>query len=249
MKKFIRQAEALEQLLGFCNQEGDSYQPSSEAMTGTALQSLLEESKNAIEAVRNTKVDLTDAINIRHHAYDSLPKLATRIIRALKAVKASPDLISDVNRIRQRFRYPSSGSIPDAAQENNPGEQSGQGSSGAIPSSKTPRGPISQLSFGMKQENFAELIGLLKKAPQYAPLENDLTIEGLEAKLGQLKSVHEAATTLAVSLRNAQKKCREMVCGEDGIYGIGMRVKDYYVSAFGFNDEKFKIVSKLKFVK
>src|SRR5687767_6771502 len=98
MKNYIKQAEALEKLLNHCTTEGDSYKPSDAAMNSTALQSLLEESRKSIQAVHNAKNDLVDLINIRHRAFDTLPNLATRVIRALKAANAKPDQIADVNR-------------------------------------------------------------------------------------------------------------------------------------------------------
>lgn len=243
MKKFIKQAEALEQLLNHCTTEGDSYQPSDDAMNSTALHALLEESKKSIQAVHKAKNDLVDATNLRHRAFDPLPILATRVIRALKAVNASPDLIADVNRIRLRFRYQSAGKKP-ASFQDNPGTI-GDGN----PSASTPRGPISQLSFGLKQENFAEMIDLLKKASGYAPRESELSIAGLELKLEELQNCNSAVSRAKVTLQTARKKCREMVFGKEGIHGIGMRVKDYYLSVFGYNDEKFRTISKIQFAR
>ena len=245
MKKNARQAEAFEQLLGHCNTQGDSYKPSDAAMNSTALKALLEESRKSIQAVHDAQRDLVNAINHRHRAFDPLPFLGTRILGAMKACKAPPDLIADVNRIRMRFRYPSSN---DPAQRTGPGEQAGQsGSDASIPSIDKSRGPISQLDFKSKISNLTAIVGLLEKEPKYNPVEEDLSLEGLKGKLQELIDSNRAVKDAELNLMNARNAVEKTLYGDMGIYGIATRVKNYFSAVFGFNSKASRAVRKIKF--
>ena len=107
MKRKIKQVEAMEELLAHCEKLGDSYKPSDADITIEALQYLVSETRQSFDTHRHVEVNPIDAINLRHNVFDPLPKLATRIVNALKSSKVEKSLLDDVNRIRNRFRYPS----------------------------------------------------------------------------------------------------------------------------------------------
>ncbi len=242
MKKNARQVEAFSRLLGFCTQEGTSYKPIDPAMNSTAMQALLEEGQQSIQAVHNAQRDLVDAINLRHRAFDPIPVLGTRILGAMKACEASPDLVEDVNRIRAKFRYQPS---------KNTGKTSGQSEpSGAVeevPSASTPRGPISQLDFKSKISNLTRIIGLLEVEPKYASIEGELSIESLKLKLQQLIDSNKAVRSAEGNLYYARVVCEEKLYGFKGIYGIAQRVKAQFLAELSFSSKEFKAINKIKF--
>jgi hypothetical protein len=245
MKKNVRQVEAFSRLLGFCTNEGGSYKPIDPAMNSTALQALLEESQQAIQAVHNAQRDLVDATNLRHRAFDPLPFLGTRILGAMKACEAPPDLIADVNRIRARFRYQRP---KKAVQKNGSGEQQGQSGIGEeVPSASTPRGPISQLDFNSKISNLTRIIGLLEIEPTYSLTVGEVSLENLRTKLQQLIDSDKVVKTAEENLYNARVICQQKLFGPKGIHGIASRVKAFFLSQVGFNSKEFKAVRKIEF--
>jgi hypothetical protein len=242
MKKNVKQVEAFSRLLGFCTNESGSYKPIDPAMNSTALQALLEESQKTIEAVHNAQRDLVDAINLRHRAFDPLPYLGTRILGALKACEAPPDLIADVNRIRLRFRYQPAKS----ADESEPKAQATP-SGNEVPSASTPRGPISHLDFKSKMTNLTRIIGLLEIEPTYNSTVGEVSLEGLRAKLKQLIDSNKAVKAAEENLYNAHLICNEKLFGPKGLYGMAVRVKAFFLSQTSFNSDEFKAVRKIKF--
>jgi hypothetical protein len=243
MKKNVRQVEAFSRLLGFCNKEGTSYKPIDPAMNSTALQALLEDSQKSIQAVHNAQRDLVDAINLRHRAFDPLPYLGTRILGAMKACEAPPDMIADVNRIRLRFRYQ-----PSRFDQNATAEQGGQSGTGEeAPSDSTPRCPISQLDFKSKITNLTRIIGLLEVEPKYNSIEGEVSIESLRKKLQQLIDSNKAVKIAEENLYNARIACEDKLFGSKGISGMAERIKAFYLAELGFNSKEFRAVKKIKF--
>jgi hypothetical protein len=246
MKTHANQVAAFEKLLGFCNAQGATFNPSRESMKSTALTTLLTEAQKSIQAVHNAQNAVVDAINIRNRAFDQLPYLGTRIIGALEACDAPPDHLADVNRIRLRFRYQPPATNRSSALKSSSGEQT---NGMEVPPANTPRGPVNFLGFSNKMETLAELIGLLSKEPFYTPNEADLSIEGLNAELANLREKHKAVGDASLALYNARQYCKKILFQPEGIHGTSVKVKKYVRSIFGFGSEQYRAVSKIKFKK
>lgn len=244
MKKHAKQVAAWDKVLGHCNDKGESYRPSNSSINGTALRILLEHSQKSIQAVHNAQNDLVTAVNLRHRAFDQLPIIGTRIIGALNAIGAKEDHIADVNRIRLRFRFqPSKGSV----QKKGFGGQKGQTIEGiAVPSTAVPR-KNSQLDFESKIQNLTELIGLLSHDAPYKPNETELTIEGLNLAVADLREKNSAIENAKYALFKARKVRNELLFGSNGIYGHAKMVKEYFKSAFGTQSVDYKAIRKINF--
>ena len=247
MKAHANQVAAFEKLLGLCNTHGATYNPSKASMNSTALNTLLAEAQKSIQAVHNAQVDLVIAINHRHRAFDPLPILATRILGALKAGNAPPDLVADINRIRLRFRYPKSHASCDPAMTKTSGEAAPTTQGVEIPSANTPRGPISQLDFNSKIENFVAIVGLLGIEPTYEPNEADLTLDALNTHLAGLRQLQKAVLNAQLVLHDARQNLKDVLYGNAGVYGTSVRVKMYIRSIFGYNSAPYKVVRKIRF--
>jgi hypothetical protein len=245
MKHFMKNAEAFDQVLGHCTTKGDSYNPTDAAMKCTALQALLEETQKSIQAVHNAQSDLADAINHRHRAFDPLPDMGRRILGALKACQAPPDMIADVDRIRKRFSY----QRPKRTAAEIGSEQPGQsGTDGEGSSTQKTRGRVSYLDFKSKITTLLQIIRLLKKEPKYVPIE-ELSIESLKGLLGELISSNRKVKYTELDFYNARQACEQNMFGENGIVTMGYRIKNHFGSKFGFSSEAYNAISKIKFVK
>jgi hypothetical protein len=96
---------AFDQVLGHCNALGTKYNPSKESMKITALTTMLTSAQASIQAVNIAKSNLIQAVNNRHKVFDPLPAIGTRILNALIATDASPQLIADIRLYRDKFRF------------------------------------------------------------------------------------------------------------------------------------------------
>ena len=246
MKKHANQVTAFEQLLGQCNAQGAFYNPSKESMKSTALNALLVDAQKSVQAVHNAQRDLAMAINARSEAFEELPLLGTRLIRSLNASDASPALVAEVNRIRQRFRF-----LPRdkraTAQTSSPGGQTGQTTSAEA--SSTSVRSISQLDFNSKIDNFTAMISFLEKESAYQPNEPALSLEGLIGVRDRLIEKHQAVIAAKQQLFDARKERDNILYGGTGIYGISTMVKKYFGAIYGSNDRTFNAVRKIKFAK
>lgn len=232
-----KQVAAFDQVLGHCNALGPMYNPNKETMKVTALTSLLTSAQASIQAVDTAKTNLILAINDRQKVFAPLPGTATRILNALVATDASPQLIADVRLYRDKIR----GSNASTAAKAKP-EDSTTGQPNPADSS---RGPLSQRDYDTKIRNFGTLILLLKSETSYEPNETDITLTALTNVLASLKEAHKAVSDAQVVLRNARSVRRSAVYGDSGIYGAGKRVKRYILSVFGANSDEFRKVNSI----
>jgi hypothetical protein len=238
MKKHANQVAAWGKLLGHCNALGDSYKPSKDSMKGTALEHLLHESENQVEAVHKAEAVLANAISDRQHAFRTLPSVATRVYNALEAQRPTPEYLAAVNRIRKRFSaqtlYTGRDAIP-----RNEGE----------PASDKPVRKRTYGDFNSRIDNLQLLIEYLENASHYAPLEEDLSIAGLKQLLSTMQQKHEAVTEASLALQEAKVKCNEMLYGPNGMHELAQLIKKYVHSVYGYSSTQFKTIRKIKFEK
>jgi hypothetical protein len=244
MKKHANQVAAWGKLLGHCNALGDSYKPGKDSMKGTALENLLAESVNQVEAVHIAETFLRTAITDRQEAFIKLPFIGTRVVGALEALGASLEQINDVNAFRKRFRYQSP---PKEVTARNaiPGGQAGNPGAEDPPTSVKRKLPYGD--FESKIDNFQLMINQLENITDYAPAQADIAIPGLKQFLAVLKQRHEAVAQAQLQLHLARTKRNELLYGRNGMYTISRMVKKYFQSTYGFQSIEFRTVRKIKF--
>jgi hypothetical protein len=237
-----KQVAAFDQVLGHCNALGPVYNPSKESMKVAALTTLLTSAQKSIQAVDTAKSAYIQAVNERQKAFAPLPGSATRIVNALGATDASPQLIADIKLYRDKFRS--------VARESQPKTNMPEGGSQDQPNSaSTSRGPVSQLDFESKIRNFNTMIELLKSEPTYKPNEADLTIAALTATLAILRAKHKAVMTAQMTLSNARLERNKVVYSDSGIYGTGKRIKRYILSVYGATSAQYRQIDSFYFKK
>jgi hypothetical protein len=237
-----KQVAAFDQVLGHCNALGPVYNPSKESMKVAALTTLLTSAQKSIQAVDTAKSAFILAINERQRVFAPLPGIGTRILNALGATDASPQLIADIKLYRDKFRGTS--------RENHSEINMPEGGSQNQPSSaSTSRGPVSQLDFESKIRNFNTMIELLKSEPTYKPNEADLTIGALTATLATLRAKHKAVMTAQIALGNARLERKKVVYSDSGIYGTAKRIKQYVLSIYGATSAQYHQIDSFYFRK
>jgi hypothetical protein len=229
---------AFDMLVGFCNTHGAVYNPSKGSLKMTALNTLLVTAEQTLQAVRNAGTNLTVAINARQQVFNTLPKLGTRIVNALYATDASPELIEDVNRFRHRLRSRVVPGRPPVAVNPVP----------ADPDQKV-RGPLAYTDHDSKIATMTLIVQLLASEPSYAPNEADLQVGALKKLMATLNERHEAVMHAQVALTNARMARRAVLSSNEGIHGTALKVKRYIRSVFGATSAQYYQISKLKFRK
>lgn len=230
-----KQVAAFDQVLGHCNALGEKYNPSMESMKVAALKSLLTSAQSSITAVDTAKVNLIRMVNARQKAFSTIAGVATRIVNMLVAADASPQLIEDVKRYRDKL-------VSRRAKKTIKPEDS----TNTMEPADTSRGPVSYLDFESRAVNFGTIISLIQAEPLYNPNEEAFSIVGLKSLLSSLRNASNAVYDAQVNLRNARLARRMALYGDTGLYGASMRVKKYILFVFGARSEQHRMFTGIK---
>ena len=231
-----KQITSYSRLVGICETFGARYNPGKEAIKPAALSSLLDQAQQSVEAVTVAQQAYTSAVSFRNEGYAGISKLATRIFHAMASWDASEKTLEDAMRIRRCLAY-----HPSENAENAKAEDGAQ---------KERKGnPAVHLNFEALASNFKKFVECVKTVPEYAPNEEDLTIEGLEAFHGRLMLLTGEVMRKEALLTQARFKRNELLFGPKGIYGIAKTVKHYMRTAFRKNSDEFRAVSRIRFSK
>ncbi len=194
--------------------------------------------KKAIADVNLALPIYSNAVAERDVAFKPLSKLATRILNALKATDASPQVIDHaktlVNKIQGVRITPKK--TPDQKKEM---EAAGK---------EVVEISTSQVSFTSRMESLDKLINLLNTIPLYVPNERELTIDSLTSLSNKLKEKNSAVIASVTPLSNARLARNNVLYKTDtGLVDTAMDAKFYIKSLFGATSPEYKQVSKLEF--
>lgn len=221
-----------EDLISRCVGFGLSYNPSLNAIKIASLNTLRTNAQNSIANHNTAKVAYTIAVDDKEIIFDPLKSLATRIMNALKASGANELIIKDIRSINYKIQGVRVKAI--ALNENE------------IDAAK--HISVSRQSVDSMIEHFSKLIDLLSSVPAYQPNENDLSVVGLNAKLGAMKTTNTAVINTTTNLLNAII-ARNILLYERsaGLVFVANEVKFYVKSVFGARSPEYKEVSSIKF--
>lgn len=226
----IKNMQAFTRLIGYCTGYGGKYNPGRQTLQVEKLQAQLEAVRQALEEVKETKVHFYDEVNARKQAFDDLPKLASSVIRALKAYGASEEKMADA---RQYFRNITGRRLSVRPIEN----------AGAAVEPVAVRRSQMQLAFVNKADWFEQLVQSASTHPGYQPNESELSIEGLNSKVKELHAFNQHVVDAQVKWSNARMLRDKLVLGNEGSMMMTSRaVKDYLGAIFGFNSQEYEQV-------
>lgn len=235
----VKHVAAFEQLLGYCNAQGAAYNPSKVSMKMTALNTMLSQAQQSLQAVDASRNSLLDAIHQRQKAFKVLPQFATRIVNVLKTTEASAERINEADAIRRKFYRKT-----DQRQVLTPDQQSPGIPGQEIP--KKSRG-AAYADFDSKTALFASLVQLLSAEPLYKPNEAELQIANLNAVLTNLRNRSKAVNSARVTLSNAIASRNKTLYGASSICTASLEVKSYMKGVFGVKSDAYKQVNKINF--
>ncbi len=217
---------------------GVIYDPPKESLKLISLQALEQKGKDVISAVHAAFANFSKAITAREFAFETLPKLVTRVINSLKACDTTEQVDESAKSIARKIqgkRASARKTVDEKAASRVAGVELIEHSS-------------SQMSFDSRLDNLDKLIKLLFTVKEYTPNEPELKVESLTALLNDLRMKNTAVVTAASQLRSARLSRNEILYKTNsGIVDIAMDVKSYIKSLFGASSQQYKQVSKLEF--
>lgn len=231
-----KQITSYSRLVGVCNSIGARYKPGQDAIKPTALSSLLEQAQQSVKAVTVAHQAYSSMVSQRAESFEGISKLATRIFHAMASWNASEKLLEDATQLREKLAY-----TPPKRRKSSKGANESE--------EKQVGNPAAQLNFEALANNFQRLVECVKNVSNYAPNEEDLTIEGLENFSNRLFFLNEEVIRKQEALSTARMKRDELLFGPEGIYGIAKTVKHYVRTAFKHTSREFKRVSRIRFSK
>ena len=219
---------------------GTTYNPSRDSIKLAALQTLLDQSKESLNAVNIAQAAYSNAVAARKVAFEPFSKLITRVMNSLKASGVSTQVVQSARTIVRKLQgRRASAKITD--EEKKALEAEGK---------EVNQISASQMSFDNRIENFDRLIMLLSSIPLYNPNEEELKVETLKALHNQLKEKNTEVILPIVQLSNSRIARNKILYSENtGLVDVALDSKTYIKSIFGATSPQYKQISKLRFIR
>jgi hypothetical protein len=237
----VNQVENFEKLLVFCTTQSAVYKPSKESIQVAALNTLLTQARNAMKAADVSRTAYENAINARQPVFNTIPRLAGRVIDALKASGVNPEVLKDAMAIKSRFNGPVRRLVTPA--------QNGSPDGNAPEGEPSYQHRLSQLDQASLVENFERLVNRISVEPLYKPNETDLQLPALTAFVTELRTTNRNVINTFMADKNANRALNTILYTTDGIYENAQAVKAYIRSVYGRRSSQHSEVRQLEFIK
>jgi hypothetical protein len=230
-----KNVSSFEQLVTNCTALGAAYNPSKASLKLAALNTMLLNANNSLQAVNVANTAYKNATNARELAFKPLKKLATRIVSALAATDAPQGTVDDARSINVKIQGRRAIAV----------KKTTNGTEGAA-SEPVRTVSVSHQGFDKLIEFFAQLLQILSTEPKYSPNEADLKIAALTTLINDLKAKNSAAMAAATNLSNTRNARDKFFYDEHtGLVQTAHEVKLYVKSVFGGESSQFKQVRKV----
>lgn len=217
---------------------GSAYNPSKDSLKIPAMQTLLGDAKNSLNAVNVAQATYSNAVAARESAFEPLSKLITRVNNSLKATDTTTQVDESAQTIVRKLQGTrASAKLTD--EEKKALEAEGK---------EVNQISASQMSYDSRMENFDKLIALLSSVPEYKPNEEELKVATLSALHDDLKSKNADVVTSEIQLNNARISRNDILYKAlSGMVDIAYDAKLYIKSVFGASSPQYKQIAKLEF--
>ena len=227
-----------ETLIAFLTEYGAVYNPSNVNIQLSNLKNSAALALSTNQQVNDMAAKNSNAIAARDLAFETLKKLSTRIMNAVKASDVAQQVIDNVATHHRKMQGQR------ASAKLNDDEKQKLAASGVIVNQIS----ASQQGFDSLVDTFDKLIKLLATIPNYAPNEVDLqqiTLSNLYASLlNKNRDVIANNSQLSTFRVNRDKILYD---AETGIVALAFNVKNYVKSIFGSNNPQYKQISGIPF--
>ncbi len=233
-----------ETLISRCAGFGTDYNPSKTEIKLPALGTLLTSSQTALTNLTTAETAYINAVNPRSIIFHPLKPLSTRIINALAATDATPELIKDAKTLNRKIQGQRAGKKTPPVQP-----PAIPLPPGTIPPSTT-QISVSQQSFDSLLKNFNKLVDLVSSEATYTPNETELKVLALTNLATDLAIKNTAVINATTDLLNARAvRTKTLYLDKTGLFDIAAQVKKYVKSASTASNPMFNQVKGIKFTK
>lgn len=218
------------QLINGCVGLGSLYNPPVPDLQIRELWVLHANAEEALKKVHNARADYHRATAERELTFKKVKPLAVRIISMLTLTKALTQTVDDARAIKRRLEgrraTPVAATNPDMV------------GAGARP---VKRLSVSQQSYVMLAEHFADLLILVSNQPFYDPNEEDLKVRSLQAFLLELREKNNAVVRTSIVLFSARTARDRILFGKGtGLKDVAATIKSYTKSRLGSRSAQAK---------
>lgn len=222
----IKNISHFQSLTSFCVSYGAAYNPVKESLKIENQITLYNLVQEKINALKNKKIAFDIATDDRRNAFANFKSFTTRLVNSFAVSGVDELTLENAKSINKKIQ----------------GSTSKKSSENADKSIST-----SQQSYDRHIDHFTGLIELFQQHPSFAPNEDDLKIDALQAKLQDLKSKNTAVINTYTEYSNAMIDRDEILYNPStGMVQIAKEIKQYIKSVFGAGSPQYKQVSGLK---
>jgi len=222
--------ENFQDLIGFYTGFGAGYNPTNNLIKIPAMNTVLTNARNAMDAVNTANNPFINATNIRQEKFEQMQKLTTRVVNAFDATEAVTDkMVADARTIVRKIRGVRTGKI-------NPNQ----------PLTIS----VSQQSYDNLYKHFKSLVSYIKSEATYNPNETQLKGPQLDTFANDLKTANKAVNDTFVPLSNAIKNRNKILyTKKTGLVDRALESKKYIKSAFGGSSAEYNQIKSFKFTR
>jgi len=235
----VKNANRYSRLVDVCTGYGGRFNPGHSTLKLNAMRALLEKAQSSLQDVKLTQTGYNNATNQREVTFGEIQRLATEVVRMLKASGATAQTLKDANLFLRLVKgRRAAARAPISSTEANVAETPGRIRS------------FTHQSYVSIADNFARLVHTVEAQPQYKPNEARLQVPTLKATISKALTQMEDVETARTAWSNARLKRNEMLYRTDkALYHTAMAVKQYAGAVFGLQSEEYRQVSRIRFTK
>ena len=225
-----------EGIISFAKGLGAKYNPAKDSLKIAALESLHKNAKEALNATKTAQATFNNATNKRAATFKSLNIFSTRLM-ATASVFLPKEAVADLKTINRKIQ---------GTRATQPAEKPANGQ----PAPNDKNISTAQLSYDSLLDHFEKITETLNSHPDYKPNEPELTINGLKAKLTEMRQANSNVIDAYTGWSNARIQRDDVIYNAlTGLVAAAADVKNYIKGAFGFKSPQYKQVSGIQFSK
>lgn len=226
---------AFGKLTGLCTGFGERYQPGQQNLQANALNALLLNAQQVVEAMTEAQTKYANAINHRKTMFRQAGKLSSRVCSMLKASRADLLTLEDarsccrkLNGKRAVYRSP----VPLAE--------------GELPKSTSVYGS----DYVSKVYQFARLVEIVRTCTTYPVTSEGMSQHSLEQWLENLREANQQVVNAEVDLTHLRRRRNEVLyTGENSVVTVAQEAKQFVRAVFGFGSQQHAALTSLEFNK
>jgi hypothetical protein len=232
----VKNVEAFGKLIGICTGLGENYTPGKQNLSVSSLTSTFTSARLALNNVQDAANEVANTTNAREVVFESMRKLAQRVVSELKSNGVPEQTLSDARALNRKLAGYRISRDPVAPQE-------AEADPKADHKSRRGRGS----DFITQVESFTMLIKLVSTAQKYNPVREELKLASLEATATALISANETVNAAYATLTHARRYRNDILYrATDNMVELSRLVKSHVRAMTGFTGEAFKTVTKIK---